>query len=393
MRALKTAEYFGADAVYASGKSYGLRASAENFTAAEIKEAARCLHARGKKLYIAVNAFFRDEDFKDLNGYLKQLREARVDALIISDPGVLSAAMEIVPEIPVHLSTQANTMNSKSALFWHKHGVKRIVMSREISLAEISEIRNNTPDTLEIEAFVHGAMCISYSGRCLLSSFLKGRSANRGQCAQPCRWEFGLNEKGFAGEYFPVSEDGRGTYILNSKDLCMIEHLKEIAESGITSVKIEGRMKSEYYVGCVTKAYRRAIDDLMRGEEAGGSLLAEVNKAGSRAFTTGFYFGDPMEEGEDTNQSGPFKEYDFVAAVTEQKNKDGLVRIEQRGKFSKGDTLEVLSPVTEGAFTVTDIFTIEGVKRTSAPHPQETLLIACPYDLNALDMLRKKRVI
>lgn len=391
MRTLKTAEYFGADAVYAAGKSYGLRAYADNFTADEIREAALYLHERGKKLYVAVNAFFRDADFDGFGEYLRGLVEARADAVIVSDPGALRTVKEIAPGIPVHLSTQANTMNSASALFWHGQGVKRIIMSRELSLGEIAEIRKNTPDTLEIEAFAHGAMCISYSGRCLLSSFLTGRSANRGQCAQPCRWEFALSEKGCGGEYFPVFEDGRGTFILNSKDLCMIRHLGKMAEAGITSVKIEGRMKSQYYVGCVTKAYRRAIDALERGEGFDEALLAEAGKAGSRAFTTGFYFGDPREEGQDTEGCAPASEYDFVAVVTGEKNKDGLIRIEQRGKFLAGDELEVLSPVVDGTFTVTDIFTPEGERRTGAPHPCEPLLIACPYGLKPFDMLRKKR--
>jgi U32 family peptidase len=390
METLKTAAYFGADAVYAAGKTYGLRAFADNFTVGEIKEAASFLHSSGKKLYIALNLFFHERDFPGLEGYLAQLKEAQVDALIISDPGALQFAKKT--GIPVHLSTQANTTNKYSASFWHTQGVKRIILSRELSLSEIADIREGTPDTLELEAFIHGSMCISYSGRCLLSSFFTGRSANRGECAQPCRWEYHISEKGYEGEYFPVLEDDRGTYILNSKDLCMIEHLYDIAKAGVVSVKIEGRMKSEYYVGCVTKAYRRALDDLAQEKEFDSSLLEEISKAGSRAFTKGFYYGNPRQQGQETGRSGPQRGYDFVAMVREKKNAEGLILIEQRVKFSAGDKIEVLSPDFDGCFAVKDIITPEGERRESAPHPKEALYISCPYDLKPYDMLRKKHI-
>lgn len=390
METLKTAVYFGADAVYAAGKAYGLRAFAGNLSIEEIEEAADFLHARGKRLYIAINSIFHESDFTGLDDYIEQLRELNVDALIISDPGVLLTARKIAPEIPVHLSTQANTTNKESALFWYNQGVKRIILSRELTLPEIEVIRKGTPECLELEAFVHGAMCISYSGRCLLSSFFTGRSANSGACAQPCRWEYQISEKGFEGEYFPVIEDGRGTYVLNSKDLCMVEHLDDLIRAGVVSLKIEGRMKSEYYVGCAVKAYRRALDTALLGREFDPSVLTEISKAGSRAFTTGFYYGNPRGEGQDIAQSGPKRTYDFVAIVREEKNLGGFIHIEQRGKFSVGDEVEILSPDIEGSFIVKDILTLEGERRESAPHPKEELYISCPYDLKPYDMLRKK---
>lgn len=390
--ALEAAAYFGADAVYAAGKTYGLRAYANNLSTEEIKDAAAMLHGADKRLYITVNAVFRDSDFTGLEGYLEELRDARVDAFIVSDPGVLCTAKRVAPDIPLHLSTQANATNAKSALFWHETGVSRIILSRELSLEEISFMRRNTPETLQFEAFVHGAMCISYSGRCLLSNFLTGRSGNRGECAQPCRWEYNISEQGFPGEYFPIQEDGRGTYILNSKDLCMISHIKDVIDAGVSSLKIEGRMKSEYYVACLTGAYRRAIDDAEAGRPFDNALLDEVLKAGSRAYTTGFFYGNPRGSGQDTSLSAPQRTYDFVAKVKEARNDGGLVRIEQRGKFLQGDELEVLSPHTSGSFTVTDIFTPEGERVTSAPHPKEVLNINCPYDLKPGDMLRKRAV-
>lgn len=390
-QALEAAVYFGADAVYAAGKSYGLRAFADNFFPEEIRDAASFVHSRGKRIYIALNAVFRDSDFTGLEEYIENLRDARVDAFIITDPGVLVAAGRVAPDIPVHLSTQANTTNTRSALFWLGQGVSRIILSREMTLEEISSMRRNTPESLELEAFVHGAMCISYSGRCLLSNFFTGRSSNRGECAQPCRWEYHVNEKGYAGEYFPVFADDHGTYVFNSKDLCMISHLADIINAGVTSLKIEGRMKSEYYVACVTGAYRRALDDLEAGKPFDRRLLGEINKSGSREYTTGFYYGNPRESGQDILHGTPLRTYDFVAAVKDRKNENGLMLIEQRGKFLEGDELEVLSPNVTGAFRLTDILTPEGERRGSAPHPKEELYINCPYDLKPGDMLRKKR--
>ena len=381
---------FGADAVYAGGKSYGLRAFADNFTLDEIADAAAYLHSRGKKLYIALNAVFHEKDFEGLEAYASGLCDAHVDALIVSDPGVLMRVRCVAPDMPVHISTQANTCNAASAAFWHAQGASRVVLSRELSLEEIAQIRANSPDGLELEAFVHGAMCISYSGRCLLSGFITGRSSNSGACAQPCRWEFSLHEKGHPDEYFPIGQDERGTYILNSKDLCMLPHLSEMIDAGVTTLKIEGRMKSAYYVGCVTRAYRRALDDIAAGRPFDTTLLAEAEKAGSRAFTTGFYFGNPGEAGQDTEKSTVKRTYDFVGVVKEALPEAWLL-VEQRGKFCVGDELDALTVGDTGEFTVTEIRTPEGEVRPCAPHPQELLHIRCPLPLQPGDMLRIRR--
>lgn len=383
---------FGADAVYAAGKSYGLRAFADNFEPDEIAKAARFLHARGKKLYITINAVFHAQDFVGLDDYIAALRDADVDAFIVTDPGVIVACRRIAPDIPLHLSTQANTTNAASARFWHEQGISRLVLSRELTLKEIAEIRQNTPDTLELEAFVHGAMCIAYSGRCLLSSFFTGRSGNGGACAQPCRWEYHLSERGYDGEYFPAFSDDRGTYVLNSKDLCMIGHIKDILDAGVISLKIEGRMKSAYYVACVTGAYRRAVDDLRAGRPADPQLLEEVTKAGSRPFTTGFYYGNPREAGQDTQRGTALRTYDFVGVVKGEPDAQGRVLIQQRGKFCAGDELEGLTPQGSITFTVSDIRTTGEEARESAPHPKEMLYITgAPKALAEGHMLRKKR--
>ncbi|MDD5018760.1 MAG: U32 family peptidase, partial [Eubacteriales bacterium] len=388
---LEAAIYFGADAVYAAGKTYGLRAFADNFSLDEMKYAADYVHSHGRRLYITLNAIFHECDFDGLEEYIEGLRDAKVDAFIISDPGVLRIAKNVAPDVPVHISTQANTTNWRSAAFWHDMGAERVILSRELSLYEIAGIRKNTPEALELEAFVHGAMCISYSGRCLLSNFFTGRGGNQGACAQPCRWEYHVSEQGYPGEYFPVYADDRGTYIFNSKDLNMLPHLGDIISTGVTSLKIEGRMKSAYYVGCVVNAYRRALDDIKAGKAFDKTLLDEVNKAGSRAFTTGFYYGNPREQGQDTERNVPQRLYDFVGIVRGGKDAQGRILIEQRGKFLAGDELDVLSPHISGTFTVDSIFTETGERRQSAPHAQEALYISCPYDLSPGDMLRKKR--
>lgn len=388
---LESAIYFGADAVYASGKTYGLRAFADNFSASEIADAAQFVHNHDKRIYITLNAIFHEGDFDGLEEYIEALADAGVDAFIISDPGVLSIAKRVAPKIPIHLSTQANTTNLHSALFWHKQGVERIILSRELTLDEISSMRKNAPSSLELEAFIHGAMCISYSGRCLLSNYFTGRGGNQGACAQPCRWEYHLNEKGYDGEYFPVYGDEKGTYIFNSKDLMMLPHIGDIIDAGITSLKIEGRMKSAYYVGCIVNAYRHAIDDYLAGKPFDEALLSEIGKAGSRAVTTGFYYGNPREQGQDTQRDVPQRTYDFVGVVRSKKDDNGRLLIEQRGKFSVSETLDILSPNVSGLFEVTDIVTTKGEQRDSAPHAQEMVYISCPYDLQVGDMLRKKR--
>lgn len=392
MECLKTALYFGADAVYLAGKRYGLRAFAANFTQEELSEAVRLAHSLKKRVYLTLNALFRNQDFQGFPEYLLQIKEMGIDAVIVSDPGVMQCCLEAGLE--VHLSTQASTLNAKSAAFWHSQGVKRIVLAREITLAEAAEIAQNAPDGLELEAFVHGAMCIAYSGRCLLSSVLTGRSGNKGECAQPCRWRYTIHEAGYPEEYFPIGEDENGTYLLNSKDLMMIEHLPALIESGIASFKIEGRMKSAYYVGCVVGAYRKAIDAYLADPEhylLDQALMQELYDSATRRFTTGFYFGNPAGEGQDTSRSPVPRRYGFCGIALENSREDGLVLIEQRNKFSVGDTIDVLSPnLPPTQFTLEKIWDEQMQEQPAAPHPQQRIYIACPVRLAKGDLLRRK---
>lgn len=392
LETLETALYFGADAVYMAGKQYGLRAFADNFTEDGLAQAASTTHARGKKLYITVNSVLWNHDLSGLEVYLRYLSEICVDGVIVTDPAVLQIINRSAIPLSVHMSTQANITNYLSASFWHECGADRIVLSREVSLAEISEIRKNTPDTLELEAFVHGSMCIAHSGRCLLSSVLTGRSGNRGACAQPCRWEYHLYEKGYEGQYFPVFEDDRGTYIMNSRDLMMIEHIPLLAESGVTSFKIEGRMKSAYYVASVVHAYRRAIDAYEsdpQGYYFDESLKEELVKSASRGFTTGFYFGNPHEKGQDTARTLDPRTYTFTGRIISAP-RHGCIEVEQRNKFCIGETLEVLSPNLENvSFVVESICDMEGNRQESAPHPQQHVKINCPHPVQPGDLLRR----
>lgn len=391
MESLRAAADFGADAVYAAGKAYGLRAFADNFTPDDMAEGAAYLHSRGKRLFITMNAVFHPGDFHGLKDYISLLAQTGVDAFIVSDPGVLITAKQTAPQIPVHISTQANTTNALTARFWHEQGASRVILARELSLSEIADIRSNTPQELELEAFVHGAMCIAYSGRCLLSNVFTGRSGNGGACAQPCRWEYQISEKGYPNEYFPILSDERGTYVLNSKDLCMIEHLSDMIDAGIVSLKIEGRMKSAYYVACVTRAYRQALDDAQAGRPFEPTLLDEIGKAGSRAYTTGFFYGNPREQGQDIKRGKVERTCDFVGVVKAVTDENGWTLFEQRGKFSVGDTLEVLSPSGIGSVTIGGLQTLEGEDRQSAPHPKEMLKLKSESKLLPGDMLRISR--
>lgn len=392
MECLKTALYFGADAVYLAGKQYGLRAFAANFTQEELSEAVRIAHSLGKRVYLTLNALFRNQDFEGFPEYLLQIKQMGIDAVIVSDPGVMQCCLDAGLE--VHLSTQASTLNAKSAAFWHKQGVKRIVLAREITLAEATEIAQNAPDGLELEAFIHGAMCIAYSGRCLLSSVLTGRSGNKGECAQPCRWRYTIHEAGYPEEYFPIEEDENGAYLLNSKDLMMIEHLPALIESGIASFKIEGRMKSAYYVGCVVGAYRKAIDAYLADPKhylLDQALVQELYDSATRRFTTGFYFGNPAGEGQDISRSPVPRRYGFCGIALENSREDGLVLIEQRNKFSVGDTIDVLSPnLPPTQFTLENIWDEQMQEQPAAPHPQQRIYIACPVPLAKGDLLRRK---
>ena len=391
MECFKTALYFGADAIYISGKKFGLRAFADNFSDEEIRKAAKTAHGAGKRIFVTVNAIFAPGEIEQIGSYLAFLKEAEADAVIVSDPGVLCLAKEAGLE--VHLSTQASTLNHLSAGFWHKNGVKRIVLAREASLEDIAFIRKNTPETLELEAFVHGAMCVAYSGRCLLSSVFTGRSGNRGECAQPCRWKYTIHEAGYPEDYFPIMEDERGTYILNSKDHMMIEHIREMAEAGICSFKIEGRMKSAYYVATAVNAYRKAIDAYLRYPSASvdEGLVNELKMSGSRRFTTGFFFGrDPGMQ--DIKKELADRSLSFCALVLSKRDERGRLLIEQRNRFFEGEELHVLSPnMPFVSFKVENIVNVDGEKQTSAPHPQQHLYINCPYDLNPGDILRVER--
>lgn len=379
---LKTAFKFGADAVYFAGKKFGLRAFAGNFEDDEIEKAVNYAHSLNKKVYITVNILAHEADFDGLKEYIEYLDKIGVDAVIVADVGIIKLIRDVAPNLDIHVSTQANVTNSYSAKFFQDMGVKRIVLARELSIEEIKKIHEAVPD-MELEAFVHGAMCISYSGRCLLSNYFTGRDSNRGACVQACRWEYTITEKSRQGQQFPIEEDERGTYILNSKDLCMIKHLKELEEAGICSFKIEGRMKSEYYVACTVNAYRRALN----GEDVD---ISELEKSSHRLFTTGFYFGE--KDKECFTSSSPVQTHEFMALVLEDA-KDGYVKIEQRNRFKVGDTLEVLSPDENfnKKIKVTEIKNLKGELIDDAKKVQEVLYLRTELDLKEGDILRAEK--
>ncbi len=385
---LEYAITYGADAVYMAGSGYSLRAFADNFTDSELSEAIKYAHIFGKKVYITTNIYAHNADINSMGDYIRRLTELGADAILVADLGVLSLAKKTVPHMPVHISTQANITNHMAARMAYDLGASRVVLARELSIDEIAEIHARVPK-LELEAFVHGAACISYSGRCLLSNYLTARGANQGKCVQACRWQYEIREVN-REEWLPIAEDERGTYILNSKDLCMIEHLDKLYNAGVTSFKIEGRMKTAYYAATVTNAYRRAIDDMLANKPFDPELKQELGKAANREFTTGFYFGKP-EDGQRYHSSKCTQSYDFVAVV--QKSENGILTLEQRNKFSVGETLEVLSPDKERhgkTFTVTDITNQYGNHVPSAPNPQEIVTVPCDIPLTFRDILRRK---
>lgn len=394
LEVLKIAVIYGADAVYIGGEAFGLRAKAKNFSMEEIREGIAFAHAHDVKVYITANILVHNGDLDGVREYFAELREIKPDALIISDPGVYMIAKEVCPEIERHISTQANNTNYGTYRFWYEQGAKRVVSARELSLAEIKEIRANIPDDLEIETFIHGAMCISYSGRCLLSNYFTGRDANQGACTHPCRWKYAVVEEKRPGEYLPVYENERGTYIFNSKDLCMIEHIPELMESGIDSFKIEGRMKTALYVATVARTYRRAIDDYKQSPELYREHMAwyqeQISNCTYRQFTTGFFFGKPSDEAQIYDNNTYVKEYTYLGIVGEQ-NEEGLYRVEQRNKFSVGESIEVMKP--DGAnitVTVQRIVDEEGNDMESAPHPKQVLYIDLGQPLAMYDILRRK---
>lgn len=394
LEVLKIAVIFGADAVYIGGEAFGLRAKAKNFTNEQIKEGIVFAHEHGVKVYITANILAHNYDLEGVKRYFLELKEIKPDALIISDPGVFRIAKEICPEIEVHISTQANNTNYMTYRFWYEQGAKRVVSARELSLAELQQIRQNIPDDLEIETFIHGAMCISYSGRCLLSNYFTGRDANHGACTHPCRWKYSIVEETRPGEYMPVYENERGTYIFNSKDLCMIEHIPELMESGIDSFKIEGRMKTALYVATVARTYRKAIDDYLESPKLYQKNMdwykEQISNCTYRQFTTGFFFGKPNETTQIYDNNTYLKGYTYLGIVGNA-NEQGYYQIEQRNKFSVGEEIEVMKPNGENRLvTVQKIFNEEGESMDSAPHPKQTLFIDLGEKLKLYDILRRE---
>ncbi|MGC6175877.1 peptidase U32 family protein [Lacrimispora sp. 38-1] len=393
---LKTAVIYGADAVYIGGEAFGLRAKAKNFTNDDIREGIAFAHDRGVKVYITANILAHNEDLSGVEEYFNELKEIRPDAVIISDPGVFAIAKRVIPDMELHISTQANNTNYGTYLFWHQLGAKRVVSARELSLAEIKEIRGKIPEGLEIESFIHGAMCMSYSGRCLLSNYMTGRDANQGACTHPCRWKYSIVEEKRPGEYMPVYENERGTYIFNSKDLCMIEHIPEMMDAGIDSFKIEGRMKTALYVATVARTYRKAIDDYNKDPELYKANMdwyrSEIGKCTYREFTTGFYFGKPDETTQIYDNNTYIKNYTYLGTV-EAVDERGYARIEQKNKFTVGETIEVMKPDGRNLeAAVRAIYDEDGNSQESAPHPQQILFVELSAELEQYDILRRSEM-
>lgn len=393
LEVLKTAVIFGADAVYIGGEAFGLRAKAKNFSLEDMREGIRFAHEHGARVHVTVNILAHNDDLEGVREYLHELRELSPDALIIADPAIFMMAKEICPEIERHVSTQANNTNYGTYRFWWDLGAKRVVSARELSLKEIREIRGHIPKEMEIESFIHGAMCISYSGRCLLSNYFTGRDANQGACTHPCRWKYAVVEETRPGEYMPVYENERGTYIFNSKDLCMIGHIPEMIEAGIDSFKIEGRMKTALYVATVARTYRKAIDDYLESPEKYRAnmpwYLDQISNCTYRQFTTGFYFGKPHEESQIYDSNTYVKEYTYLGIVGEVRG--SACRIEQRNKFSVGERIEIMKPDGENIETkVLRIVNEEGGEQESAPHPKQVLFVELDRAAEKYDILRRE---
>lgn len=415
LEVLKVAVIFGADAVYIGGEVFGLRAKAKNFTLEEMREGVIFAHDHDVKVYVTANILAHNSDLQEAYRYFEELKDVKPDALIISDPAIFTIAKEVLPHMEIHISTQANNTNYGTFNFWYKQGAKRVVTARELSLEEIRDIRNNIPKDMEIETFIHGAMCISYSGRCLLSSFMAGRDANRGACTHPCRWKYSVVEESRPGEYMPVYENDRGTYIFNSKDLCMIEHIPELMEAGIDSFKVEGRMKTALYVATVARTYRMAIDDYMKDIELYKSRLdyykAEIAKCTYRQYTTGFFFGKPDENTQIYDSNTYIREYIYLGIIgnkvsgsiiikedlssnqmVKEINEDIILyETEQRNKFYSGETIELMKPDgTNVEVTVEAIYNENGESMDSAPHPKQKLYISLSKEADINDILRKQ---
>ena len=393
LEVLKTAVAFGADAVYIGGEAFGLRAKAKNFSPEEMAEGIRFAHERGVKVYVTANILAHNGDLAEAAEYFKELGSMGPDAVIVADPGMVMLAKENCPKIDIHLSTQANNTNYMTYLFWYGQGVKRVVSARELSLAEIKEIREHIPEDMEIESFMHGAMCISYSGRCLLSNYFTGRDANQGACTHPCRWKYAVVEETRPGEYMPVYENERGTYIFNSKDLCMIEHVPQMVEAGIDSFKIEGRMKTALYVATVARTYRKAIDDFFESREKYQANMewykSEIAKCTYRQFTTGFYFGKTDENTQIYDNNTYVNEYNYLGIVEHAEG--NTLQITQRNKFSVGDTIEIMKPDGQNVKTrVTAMKNEQGEELESCPHPKQTIFVTLEHEAKEYDLLRVK---
>lgn len=392
LEVLKTAVVFGADAVYIGGSAFGLRAKAKNFTAEEMCEGIAFAHERGVKVYVTANILAHNSDLEGAAVYFRELQEMKPDGVIVSDPGMVMLAKENCPDVEIHISTQANNTNYNTYLFWWKQGIKRVVSARELSLEEIKEIRGKIPAEMEIESFIHGAMCISYSGRCLLSNYFTGRDANQGACTHPCRWKYAVVEESRPGEYLPVYENERGTYIFNSKDLCMIDYVPQLVDAGIDSLKIEGRMKTALYVACVARTYRKAIDDFFESpekyEQNRDWYQAEIAKCTYRQFTTGFYFGKPNEETQIYDSNTYINEFIYLGIVNGV-DPEGRISIEQKNKFCVGDEIEIMKPDGRNVKAVVQgIFDEEGNAMESAPHPKQLLKVSLSEPCEQYDLLR-----
>ncbi len=390
---LKYAVTYGADAVYIGGECFSLREAAENFSIEEIKEGIEFAHSRGKKVYITANIIPHNSDLEGFEEYVLTVYNMNADAIIISDPGLLAITKRVAPNLEIHMSTQANNVNFESANFWYSQGVKRVILARELSLDEISEIRKKTPPELEIECFVHGAMCISYSGRCLLSNYMTARDSNLGACSHPCRWKYYLMEEKRPGEYMPVFENERGTFIYNSKDLCMIEHIPDLIEAGITSFKIEGRVKSEYYVSTVVKAYRDAVDNYFDGRNFDKKLSEELCKVSHREYTTGFFFGKPTGNEQIYTTSSYVRDYDLVGVVESYDKINKMLNVSQRNKFFVGDEVELFKPTgSYDTIKVQNMYDEKGNEIDSCPHSMMKIKIPCDIECPGMTFIRKKKV-
>jgi len=394
LEVLKIAVQYGADAIYIGGEMYGLRAKAKNFSLEDMKEGIAYAHQFGKRVFVTANITAHNDDLGGVEQYFKELNEIKPDAVIISDPGVFELAKENLEDIEIHISTQANNVNYATYRFWHRMGASRVVSARELSLEEIKGIRENIPDDLEIETFIHGAMCIAYSGRCLLSNYFTGRDANRGACTHACRWKYHITESTRPGEYLPIEENERGTYIFNSKDLCMIEYIPELLHAGIDSFKIEGRMKTALYVASVARTYRKAIDDYFESpslyEKNIPYYKEEISKCTYRQFTTGFFFGKTDETSQIYDNNTYIKEYTYLGIIG-GKNEEGLYELEQRNKFSVGEEIEVMKPDGRNlTVTVARITDEEGNDMESCPHPKQRIFVDFGVALDEFDILRRQ---